>query len=174
MLYGNLPPVFEKNPPAYHGRPLKILADCEYRLRMMHYEKQKFAKIKQAPPPIPNPMETEYAREYRQLINTARSNHCRLAIANFSMAANGQSPVELLEFYREPFRAIQWQIKANEVLSGITKRLAEENPEVCWIDTHPGLDGNHDMFIDLVHFTQTGRQQLAENIFAGIKPLLEQ
>ncbi len=41
------------------------------------------------------------------------------------------------------------------------------------MDTHPGLDGEHEKFIDLGHLTQEGRQQLAENIFAGIKEVLE-
>ena len=31
----------------------------------------------------------------------------------------------------------------------------------------------NDKFVDLVHFTQEGRQQLAENFFAGIRATLE-
>ena len=41
------------------------------------------------------------------------------------------------------------------------------------MDTHPNLDGDHDKFIDLMHFTQAGRQQLAETMFAGIRDLLD-
>ncbi|HSU53274.1 MAG TPA: GDSL-type esterase/lipase family protein [Candidatus Dormibacteraeota bacterium] len=173
MLYGTLPPPFENTPPAYHTRPLKLLADCEYRARIMRYKKQKFAKFTEAPPTIPNPMESEYAREYQVMVDITRTNQIRLAVATFSMAVNRRSNMDLVEFYRGPFPAVHWQIQANEVLAGITKRIAEENGEICWIDTHPNLDGQHEKFIDLVHFTQTGRQQLAENIFAGLEDLLK-
>ena len=34
-------------------------------------------------------------------------------------------------------------------------------------------DSEPEMFIDLAHFTQAGREQIAENIFAGIRNILE-
>jgi hypothetical protein len=41
------------------------------------------------------------------------------------------------------------------------------------IDTSEGLDGAYrDAFVDLVHFTQTGRDRLARNLLDGIRPLL--
>jgi len=40
------------------------------------------------------------------------------------------------------------------------------------VDTHPHLDGEHHKFIDPVHLTQEGRQQMAETFFAALKPLL--
>jgi lysophospholipase L1-like esterase len=53
------------------------------------------------------------------------------------------------------------------------RQMAEQAPEVCLVDTQPQLDGAHEKFIDLVHFTQAGRQQLAETFFAGVRKLLE-
>ncbi|MGO8700646.1 MAG: hypothetical protein ACLQVY_23395 [Limisphaerales bacterium] len=35
------------------------------------------------------------------------------------------------------------------------------------------LDGDHEKFIDIIHLTNEGRRQLAENIFAGIRETLE-
>jgi hypothetical protein len=55
----------------------------------------------------------------------------------------------------------------------IVRQLAQQHPEVHFVDTHPNLDGDHDKFIDLMHLTQEGRRQLAETMFAGIKELLE-
>jgi lysophospholipase L1-like esterase len=63
--------------------------------------------------------------------------------------------------------------RVNAIHSEIVRQLAEQNPGICFIDTHPGLEAQPDKFIDIVHFTQEGRQQLAENIFTGIRPQLE-
>jgi lysophospholipase L1-like esterase len=52
------------------------------------------------------------------------------------------------------------------------EQLSREHPDVCCIDTHRNLDGEHEKFIDHVHLTQEGRQQLAENIYAGIEQTL--
>ncbi|MGO8677876.1 MAG: hypothetical protein ACLQVX_18660 [Limisphaerales bacterium] len=42
------------------------------------------------------------------------------------------------------------------------------------MDTHPGLDGLHEKFIELVHFTEEGRQQMAETMFAAIRDILDE
>ena len=88
------------------------------------------------------------------------------------MAVNDQSDPDVIAFYRAGFPSVHWQIQANILHSSIVKELAAQYPGTLWVDTHPGLDGVHQKFIDLVHFTQEGRQQLAENIFAGIKDVL--
>ena len=85
------------------------------------------------------------------------------------MAVNENSPRGVLDFYRRRYPAVVWWIKANQAHSLIVQQLAQQHPEVVFVDAHPGLDGDHDKFIDLMHFTQAGRQQLAETIFAGIK-----
>ena len=41
------------------------------------------------------------------------------------------------------------------------------------VATRPNLDGAHEKFVDLVHLTQEGRQQLAETFFAGVKTVLD-
>ena len=119
-------------------------------------------------------METEYARAYERLIQFARTNRIRLALANYSMSVNEQSDPAVIAFYRGAFGAAYQQMRANVAHSFIVRQLAMKHPEVCLVDTHPHLDGENDHFIDLVHLTESGREQLAENVFAGIRRVLEE
>jgi hypothetical protein len=160
-------------PPKYCKRPLKILADCEYRVKMVLFRRGFATKSNTHRAPTVDPLDTPYAARYRQLIQFAKTNGIRLALANFSMAVNKNSDTNVIEFYRSAFKAIYIQIEANEIHSRLVTELAAQYPEVCLVDTHPHLDGVHQMFIDPIHFTQDGRQQLAENIFAGIRTVLE-
>ena len=67
---------------------------------------------------------------------------------------------------------VDWWIKANVIHSMIVKQLADEHAEICWVDTNPNLDGEHDKFVDIMHFTHEGEQQMAETMFNGIKSVL--
>jgi lysophospholipase L1-like esterase len=156
--------------PIYKPRPLRLLAQVEYRLKMDVYKARTAMKT---PPLLANPLETEYARAYQQLIQIARTNHIRLALANFSMAVNPGSSPETVKFYQAGFPLVQWEVRANRVHSLIVKQMVQAHPEVGFIDTHTNLDGCSENYIDLVHFTQAGRQQLAETIFVGIQKTLE-
>ncbi len=98
----------------------------------------------------------------------------RLALANYCMAVNRHSPPRVVEFYRPIYRAVYRQIEANETHSQLIEQLGRQHPDISVIDTHPQLDGQNEKFIDLLHFTQEGRQQLAETIFARIRPMLSQ
>jgi hypothetical protein len=90
------------------------------------------------------------------------------------MAVNSHSDLEVIRFYQRRFPMVFWQIKANEVHSLLVRRLAQQYPEVGFVDSQPGLDGEHDKFIDVAHFAEDGERQLAENIFAGIEEQLKQ
>ncbi len=172
LLSSNLPPILGSQPVEYAERPSRLLGDCEYRLRLMAFKHRQLADLARQPPDFSRPMESRYAEGYRLLIESARTNHFRLVLANYSMAVNAQSDPRIVEFYQSTFPSVQWQIQANAAHSLIVRHLAEQHPEVCFVDTHPHLDGSHDKFVDVMHFTQEGRQQLAENIFAGISNVL--
>jgi lysophospholipase L1-like esterase len=160
-------------PPPYMPRPLKLAADVEYRIQVMRFLNRESKTLHNSPVSA-NPMETKCAGAYRQLIQVAATNGIRLMLANFSMAVNGKSDPAVIDFYQGGFPdSIRGWIKANMAHSLILQQLAGQHPEVCLIDTHPHLDGEHEKFIDLMHFTQEGRRQLAENIFAGIRKTLE-
>jgi len=174
MLYWAIPPAHGRAPPGYQLRPIKLLADYEYRFKLFRYKQRLLAGLVREPPSDLVPMDSEYARAYEKLIVAARTNKIRLVLANFSMAVNQQSQPDVVQFYRVPYPATHWQIKLNAVHSTIVQQLARQHPEVCLVDTHPRLDGAHDKFVDLVHLTQDGRKQLAENMFAGIRECLLQ
>ena len=90
------------------------------------------------------------------------------------MAVNDRTEPDIVKFYQLGYPAAAWQIQANLVHSTIVQQLAAQHPEVCLVDTRPHLDGEHDKFIDLVHFTSAGRQEMAETFFAALRPILEE
>lgn len=167
-----LPPVFGRHLPVFKARPLQLLAECEYRLKMIYSKHRLLTRKALAPPPVSNLMATTYAKAYEELISVAASNHIRLVLANYSMAVNAASPSELVDFYREGYPALYWQIEANQMHTRLVGLLAREH-DLCLVDTHPYLDGRHQFFIDSIHFTQDGDRMMAETMFQGIKPILE-
>jgi hypothetical protein len=174
MLDHALPPVSGKIPPVYRKRPLKLLADAEHRLKILYYRQRQSWKLRMHSPAVTNVLQSQYARAYRDLINTTQTNGVRLVLANFSMAVNSQSELDVVKFYQATFQYVFAMIRANMAHSLLVEQLAQQHPGICFVDTHPHLDGAHENFIDVVHLTQEGRQQLAENIFAGIRKVLEE
>jgi hypothetical protein len=175
MLDNSVLPPLGPAPPAYQERPVKLAADAEHRLRMLLFRHRARRRVVSAAPPGARPLATPYAAAYRELIQCARTNGIRLALANFSMAVNQASDPKVIDFYRGGgTRAAYGFMRANAVHSLILSQLAAEHPEVCFIDTHPHLDGEHEKFIDLIHFTGEGDRQLATNIFNGIRGILQQ
>ncbi len=176
MLDEALPSLIGRFPPIYKPRPLKLLADCEYRLRILYYRRRQTLDLTRPArrPLLSDVAQSKYAGAYGQLIQIAQTNHLRLALANFSLAVNQQSAPEVVEFYGTSFPLVARMIQANQAHSRLLEILARQHPEICLVDTHPGLDGVHQKFINMGHLTQPGRQQLAENIFAGIKKVLEE
>lgn len=173
MIESSLAPIVGPSPPAYRARALQLLADAEFQVRMRIYARQRAAQALPARPQLAgDPMDTEYANAYRELIQIAQTNRIRLALANYSMAVNERSQSEVVDFYRRAWPQVSWDIKANLAHSAIVEQLAREHPQICSIDTHPRLDGRHQEFIDLVHFTGDGNRRMAEGIFAGIEEIL--
>jgi lysophospholipase L1-like esterase len=159
--------------PVYRHRPVKLLADCEYRLRVMNAVRREQALLTTRASSSVSPLQTEYAQAYRELIQIAQSNNVKLVLADYSMAVNENSPRRILDFYRRRYPGVVYWIKDNQIHSTIVRQLAQQHPQVRFVDTHPNLDGDHDKFIDLMHFTQAGRQELAKTMYAGIRDLLE-
>jgi lysophospholipase L1-like esterase len=172
-LESAIPLLGAPNAPAYKPRPLKLLAQAEYGIKIRLFRAKRVPKTSPARVARIAPLDTEYARAYRQLIQVARTNQIRLVLANFSMAVNEQSSPDLIAFYRQGFPSVYWQMQANILHSRLIHELAKESPEVQEADSHSNLDGEHDKFLDLIHFTQEGCDQLAENIFASIKEILK-
>jgi hypothetical protein len=89
------------------------------------------------------------------------------------MAVNDQSKSEVLDFYRMIAPGLEWKIKALAIHNGIIEQLARENPDICFVDTRPVLDGHDEFFYDFMHLTAEGKQRMAEIFFDGIKNVLE-
>ncbi len=173
FLHDALPALTGARPPAFEPRPLKLLADAEYRAKLLYFRNHNFSRTVRNTLKFQDPMDSEYARLYRELLHMCRTNQIKLAVANFSMAVNSKSPLDAIQFYRAGSPSVFWQIRANELHSQLVEKIAQ-SPNVYFIDTHPQLDGANEKFIDLVHLTQPGRQQLAENIFTALRPVLEE
>jgi lysophospholipase L1-like esterase len=173
LLDDALPRTSGPPPPAFKAHPLRLPADCEYRLRMLAYRRRHTAGRILRAPELAEPLKTEYAMAYRELIAICHTNGIRLAIGNFSMAVNSESDLDVAEFYRTAAPGIHLFVRANAAHTIVVEELAKEFPEVIYVDTHPNLDGHPGMSIDHVHMTQAGRQQIAENFFRGIRNILE-
>jgi lysophospholipase L1-like esterase len=172
LISESLPRAFAKNQPVLKERPIKVLGEAEYGFKIFLFNQRQKAELAGIPP-LTDPMQTEYAAAYRQLIDLAATNRIRLVLANYSMAINSSSGPRVIDFYRRTTPLIDWQIKANEIHTMILERLAQENPGIHLVDTHPRLDGEYRKFTDPVHFTTEGDRQMVETFFAGISKLLE-
>lgn len=173
MLDQDLPAIIAEPPPGYDRRPLRLLGDLEYGLKMNRYKKTLIPKPISDRPSSIRPMESDYAKAYEKLIQITQTNGIRLVLANYSMAVTTNSDPALIQFYVQTVPAALKALRANLAHSEIVQELAKEHPEICFVDTHPNFDGRHEYFIDLIHFTQGGRQHMAETFFAGIRTTLE-
>ena len=172
LLQDGFPPVIGKVPPRFEERPVRLLADCEYGLKVIQYRRHH-TTFQPTLRPVSKEyaLKSRYAQAYNSIIDLAHTNHIRLAVANFSMAVNEQTKPDIAKFYDMTFPVYPW-VKANVAHTLLVETLAQEHPEITYINTHSNLDGEHEKFIDEVHFTQDGRNQLAENIYAGIEKTL--
>lgn len=169
-------PVLQESLPKRIPRPSPTLAGLEHGWRLKRFRERNFR-------PDPDSadlgrltdgmMDSHYAAMYRELISIARSRGIPLVLVGFNMAVNESSPPEVIRFYRGGFPSVSFSILANRVHNLLIAALAAENDGVYFVDASEGLDGVHEQFIDLVHFTQTGREILADHVHAGIGELLE-
>jgi hypothetical protein len=173
-LYPALPPIAMKSGPPYRPRPLWLLAECEYRVKLLFFRDRLTTRKIREQPSSADVMENHYANLYRELIALAQTNDIRLAIANYSMAVNSASDPDVVKFYRGTFPSVQPTIQVNEMHSQLVRELARLHPEVCFVDTHPQLDGEHSKFVDLVHFAPEGDLQMGQTFFGSLSNLLRE
>ena len=162
--------------PVRKPRPSPTLERFEYRWNLERYRRRNFQ-------PDPDPvmvarlteglLESHYARLYRELIAIAQKNGIPLVLASFNMAVHHGSPPDVIEFYRAVFPSVNFSILANRVHNRLIRALAEQHDGVWFVDLSNGLDGAHEHYIDLVHFTQSGRERLAQNLHTGLQDLLK-
>jgi lysophospholipase L1-like esterase len=159
-------------PPTFRPRALRLLQQAEHRARVLWFRRQQ----EPLAAPVFDPrsvLDTDLANLYNQLGRLAQRHEARLAVATFSMAVNDRSENEVVEFYRLGFPAVRWNIQANRAHTELVQAFASARPEVVYVDSRPALDGKPDYFIDLVHLTQEGRNQIAEVFYAALEPILQ-
>ena len=161
--------------PAFIERPIALLAQVEHRIRLIRFKRNHFhpAPSRETVARLHSGiLQTRYARLYEQLIGIARTNQIKLVLLNFNMAANQNSPKPVVNFYALAFPDVGFRIQANQLQTHLLATLADLNRDVLFVNTGRGLDGVHSRYIDLVHLTQEGRDQLAQNVCLGIREYL--
>jgi lysophospholipase L1-like esterase len=168
--------ILRETAPVRNSRPSPTLEGFEYQWNLQRYRRRNFQ-------PDPDPvmvarlteglLESHYAKLYGDLIAVAQENDIPLVLASFNMAVHHGSSPEVIEFYRAVFPSVNFSILANQVHNRLIRSLAEQHDGVWFVDISTGLDGSHEHYIDLVHFTQSGRERLAQNLHAELQDLLK-
>jgi lysophospholipase L1-like esterase len=173
LLNDTLPSMVGPPPTPYRQRPLRLLADVEYKLKLLAFREKRTPRLARSPGLEIDLLKNPYAECYQQLIDIAHTNRFRLVLANFSMAVNKDSSPAVSKFYQVGYPATPRLVEANVLHTAMVRTLATKYPRVSFIDTQHGLDGKCENFLDLVHFSPEGDRKMADVIFEGIKPLLE-
>ena len=167
----------DAEPPVFVERPSILLAQAEFRLKMhrfriLHFRRnlteEMFSRRKRR---LSN---SSYAEMHRELISVARRNGIKLVLLSFNMAVNERRPPDVVNFYRGGFLDVDYRIQANRLQNDLLKELGRQNEDVAVINTADGLDGRHELFFDLIHLTQEGKDKLAENVLKELKPILKE
>lgn len=172
-IYEELPGMVVERAPAAVERPSRLLAHAENLLTQRRFL-QRYDRARERVKSVPNvDIEgSEYARLYRDLATRLNAHRIALAVATFNMAVKEDSPEDVVQFYEQTYPDIRLRIFANRLHTRLVREIPL-GPGVVTIDTSDGLDGKYaEVYRDVVHFNQEGRDRLARNILRGILPIL--
>lgn len=175
FLMDDFPIIRAQFPPVPRVRPSRLLSNVEFSLSLWLF-RRRYGSVQGFSYSIsPDDLaKAQYSQLYKELISIAKETNIRLILCSFNMAVDKQSPETAIKFYESGFPAVRNSIIVNHHHSLLVKQLCA-NEGVSFVDTGFLLNGSYvDKYIDLVHFTQEGRNQLAENIFAGIQSILHE
>lgn len=150
-------------------RPSRLLSALERRWRRRFDRDPAPPSLEPTAAELAATPSSEYARLYRDLIELARERDVELVLLTFNMAVDRTSPREVIEFYRSGFRDVEARIVANDLHNRWLRSLPAAGG-LTVVDSGPELDGrwDADLFIDLVHFTNAGRERLTDAMFAAV------
>jgi len=173
FIIRDLPPVVVPEPPLFPKRPSRLLARIEFALELREFRRwYRFEGQVDGDMGDEALMHTEYADLYRHFIALGHEAGFVPVIGTFNMAVNAETPEEVVEFFALTHPMVRPLEAANALHTRLVRALGESE-DVVIVDTSEGLDGVYqDQYIDLVHFTQSGRDRLAEHFLAGITPIL--
>ncbi len=168
-----IPPVNVGRRPEAPPRPSRFLARVETWARLAWFKRRyRTARTIDASVLEMDVLLSRYAELYQELVTAARSRGIDVVLCTFNMAVTPESPEEVIRFYEPVFPDLRAQVLANRLHTRLVLQLAETY-QVVAIDTSEGLDGAYaGAYVDPIHFTQLGRDRLAENILGGIRPIL--
>jgi lysophospholipase L1-like esterase len=169
-LQAELLPRVKKRTPEHSS---KILWDVEVKIATLRAQKMPFVKGIGQPRPLPELLKSQYAELYRELIQMGRTHKFAIALAPFNMAVTRESPDDVIGFYSAGFPEVRQYISAIEDHNVLVEALAH-NEGALFLEVRAGINGAYDddIFVDLVHFTQKGRDMMAKAIFQELKPFL--
>lgn len=169
-----IPEVQVRRAPVSPERPSWLLERLETATRLRAFRRRYETYDDRSEPALLADFgKSQYARHYRTLIAKARTRGIALALANFNLAIDEDSPEEVVRFYERVFPNARSALLANRLHTRLVRGLAAE-AGVSFVDATPELDGEYQTyFADLVHFNQAGRERLTRNVFDGIREILE-
>ncbi len=156
------------------ARPSRILERVERALRLRALRRaQPDAALEPAVDDAAL-LATGYGRSYLALAAAARARGIALALGSFNLAVDAASPGKVIGFYESLMSDTRSGIVANRLHTRLL-RIVTASSEARFVDTSPGLDGSFGpAYVDLMHFSQSGREALAANFLAGLRRTLRQ
>jgi lysophospholipase L1-like esterase len=113
------------------------------------------------------------ARLYEEYLRITREAGIQLVVCNFNMAVDEQSPPDVVRFYGQGFTHVKFMIGANRLNSTMLPLVIRPETGAKLIDVQDKLNGVWEgPYVDLVHLSESGKSQLAENVFTGIAEIL--
>jgi lysophospholipase L1-like esterase len=172
-LLSEIPAVQIGNVPEAPPRPSPFMAQVESAARVWWFKRRYDAARKLDAKALEMDVHlSRYAELYRQLVTETQARGIGLVLCSFDMAVTADSPDAVIRFYEPVFPDLRAGILANRLHTLLVTEIGAKFG-VPVIDTSPGLNGAwQDAYADPIHFTQIGRERLAANIFAGLRPLL--
>jgi lysophospholipase L1-like esterase len=164
-------------PPAVPRRPLALLAQAEYRMRLIAFRSRhshRNLSVELFEHRKERLESSEYTRLFAELIDITRSEGIPLVVLGFNMAVNEESPSEVMDFYRGGFPDVKYRVQANRLQDVLLRRLSGRTSKVTYVDTSEGLDGHPENFYDLVHLTRIGKQRLAGKVLKVVSRMLRE
>ena len=143
-------------------RPSILLARVEYTFKLLGINGLRGGENESRP--LNSSASAKYRDAYEDLIEVLSRADVPLILATFNMSVNRKSKADVVDFYSLGFPRVLTEIEANYLHNEMARELAEKKQNVIYADTSHGLDGVHSKYVDLVHFTQAGRDQLASNL----------
>jgi lysophospholipase L1-like esterase len=110
----------------------------------------------------------KFRKGLNKIVELCAQNDITLFVCSFALAYDEHTPVQHLKFYERimPLYGGQTAISALQSvrLNNQFVRKVSQHPNVTFIDVESVLGGRYEYFIDFCHFTQSGRDLLAQEI----------